>query len=870
MTRRARSSVLLLALLLALLGGGAWVVLAPGGAEAPEGEAAPAPRTRSAEDDARPGLAAGARGRPGGTAPAPARRGAADRAARPRGLLVGRVLAGDRSAPVEGATVLARASAGAAPDGFPAPEVAAEEHRAITGPDGGFGFQDLPLGAWQLRASHPEHGEAEVVGVASAAPPSLRLHLVSRDPTADLVLVRVLDGRGGPAAGVAVRMTFDVGGAHRTEVTDAEGFARFTGVPRRAGNAMGFVEAASDAGRARSPFSLEWRHHEPERAVVLRLAPAGALAGRLIGVPVERPDGVVAGVVAGGVAGVVVEAWSLTGGRGMWSSGVPTATTADAEGRYRFDALPAGTYTVFLRGGQRLVARTPRDERYAREGAPEYVPHEVKVEAGAEATLDLEVVPAARLEGRVTEALTGRAVAGARVEVTLPQGPGDYSERYRRSGVHLWRLDGPWPDARRHPLTFRVTATDATGRYAVDGLLAGPYRVTVVPDGALAFDRQEPVVLAEGATTTLSHLLPEGGSLELVASPFASLGVRRVEDGAMLAAFLTPQGSLGAVVVPGLPAGEHELVAVHSDASVAPVPVARFSIRPGETTYLDVTDTGTHRLVLRLLDRGAPVAGAFIGVESRPYHALRTDDAGRVSFALTRYQDAGQTRVTVGLAPRGVLTVVVPFAARVSETDLALPTGSIELQAPRRTQVVAVGLASDEPPGQWRLGRNATAEAGDDGVARLGLLPAGRCQLTLTFPSGAVLTREVEVGEGPLALAVREPAIGSVRIRVVDRSGAPRPGVRLHVRSLPDDLRPDLPLDERWRYGVVQGGSDPRTADDGTWLLPALVVGLVRVNAWVQPSGAFAMATETATADAKVEAGVETEVVLTLAPPDAK
>lgn len=859
MTRRARASTPLLALLLALFGGGAWIVLAPGPEATPGREPATAPAAQPSEDDARPGLAASGRGRRGGAepGPAPARAGTVDRAARPRGLLVGRVVAGDPAAAVEGATVLARASAGAAPDGFSAPEVVAEVRRATTGPDGVFALQDLPFGAWHLVASHPEFGDAEVVGVASASPPSLRIHLAPRDPTADLVLVRVLDGREAPAAGVTVRMTFDVAGASRTEVTDAEGLARFPSVPRRSGNRTGFVEAVSDAGRARSPFSLEWRHHVLERAVVLRLAPAGALTGRLLGVPVER------------TAGVVVEAWSLTGGRGMWSSGVPSATAADAEGRYRFDALPAGTYTVFLRGGQRLVARTARDSRYPREDAPEYVPHEVKVEPGAEATLDLEVVPAARLEGRV-EGFSGLAVAGARVEVTLPQGPWDYSDRYRRHGVHFWRMDGPWPDARRHPLTFRVTATDAAGRYAVDGLLAGPYRVTVVPEGALAFDRLEPVVLAEGATTTLMHRLPEGGALELVASPTASLGVRRVEDGAMLAAFLTPRGATGAVVVPGLPAGEHDLVAVHSDESVPPVVVARFSIRPGETTFLDVTDTGTHRLTLRLLDQGAPVAGAVVGVEQQPYHALRTDEAGRVSFALTRYQDAGQTRVSVGLRPRGGLTIVVPFATRVSETDLHLPAGSIDLRAPRGTKVRVASLLSDSPPGRWRLGHDAAAEAGGDGGARLARLPAGPYQLTITFPSGLVVTRAVEVGEGAFALEVREPAIGSVRVRVVDRSGAPRARVRLHVRSLPDDVRPDLPMDERWHHGVAQGGSDPRTADDGTFFLPALAVGHVRVNAWVQPSGPFAMATETATADAQVESGVETEVVLTLAPPDAK
>ena len=557
---------------LALAAGGAWLLLGDRTLEpAGRGRRGPGAGGRDAQG---PASLLAARGAPPDAEP---ERGAAppmrpaSRSTRPLGVLRGVVASGRTHVPVAGATVVARPTGGVVPDGFSADGPPDDRRTATTDAEGRFVLEGVPVGAWTVAVTHAEEGEASGVGASGPDAAWLLLYPMPRVAGADDVVVRVVDAGQRPVAGARVELASDMGGPARVETADAEGLARFADVASVGDMAMGWATATGPEGIGRTA----WRHARRSRApdalpVVVTLAAAGAIEGRLVVPPGESPKG------------IAVEAWSMTGGGGIWTTGLATTATADAEGRWRVDGLPAGVMSLVVRPVRGLRLAVARQEgANVAEGMTEYDMGRVTVEAGRTAHADLTLVRGGKLAGRVVALASGSPIAGVRVEAHLPQGPWDYSERYRREGVHFWRLDGPWPDARRHPLTFRVLATDADGRYVLDGLLPGPWRVTVAPRGALGFDRREDVPVKDGETTTLDHALVAGGTLELVAVPFSSLGVRRKGDGAMLTTFLTPSGATGAATLPGLPAGAYELVHAHSDPAQRPIPVADFEIRPG-------------------------------------------------------------------------------------------------------------------------------------------------------------------------------------------------------------------------------------------------------------------------------------------------
>ena len=184
-----------------------------------------------------------------------------------------------------------------------------------------------------------------------------------------------------------------------------------------------------------------------------------------------------------GVCHVVVELQGATAsvsGRLTWPDGSagsgllvlaldaqrnPKMASADAEGAYRIEGLPAGPVT--------LSARTPPGQPTDRKGS---VQAQVDLGAGADVVQDLVLAEArCTLAGRVTDAL-GAPLADVPVE----------------AGEHL--VAGSLTLG----LGFQATRTDAQGRYRLEGLPPGRYRGEVSAEA-----------LAERAVR------PEGRSLDL-------------------------------------------------------------------------------------------------------------------------------------------------------------------------------------------------------------------------------------------------------------------------------------------------------------------------------------------------------------------
>ncbi|MCE9635221.1 MAG: carboxypeptidase regulatory-like domain-containing protein [Planctomycetes bacterium] len=162
-------------------------------------------------------------------------------------------------------------------------------------------------------------------------------------------------------------------------VTGADGKAEF---PDLASGHWTFV--ASAAGRARGAAkSVELRGGETPDEVVIRLAKGYSLRGRVVD-PERVP---VSGAVV--LAGAVTDAWDAG------SAATRSRAVSDAEGKFTFDTLDAGTVSLSV----------------GRSGAVPSWRSNVRVPGVEE--IDLVLRPTGSIEGRVTQKETGAAVVGA-------------------------------------------------------------------------------------------------------------------------------------------------------------------------------------------------------------------------------------------------------------------------------------------------------------------------------------------------------------------------------------------------------------------------------------------------------------------------
>ena len=782
------------------------------------------------------------------------------RSARPRGVLRGIVQSGRTHEPLAGATVRARMKRGEVPAGMTLDATSPEGAAARTDAQGRFVFPSLPAGAWQIDVKDSIHGQASEMAIAGNDPPWMLLFLTPPKDTSRHVRVRVVDAHARPVEGARVRCVLPGDTVPREGVSDEAGLAAIPLGDAYAG-AGGWVTATASQGTGRVYWHGARRNlirstTGPQEVV---LAATGSIRGRVTAtgsVDVAGKRVVAASLVAWSSHGVALEHQAVT----------------NEEGAFRFDDLPAGRYTMFIEPPPGW--RMDLDQGTAQHLPDDWKPLTPSVDVGAVTVCDLPLVPGATLRGRVLGP-EDRPLANCRVEVLLPQGNFDYPERSMRAGVHLWRLDSPSRVTWRSPLTFRTAVTDAQGRYEFVGLFPGPHRVRVLPDRDLSFEQRESVVLHDGRAVDLEHRLQPAGTLELTGQPFDSLGVRRRGADSVTAAFITPQGSVGAVMLPGLAVGPWEVVKLHSDPALPQVPIASFTVREGAVTYVDVSNAGNTEVRLVVRDAGHPVAGAWVTRPGRGQGARKTDEDGVVSWRTTTFGRTWNATVLVDVPLPDVVSLEGKVPVDAGEIALDVPPGAIRLtvrhddgrpaahatvtlRAKRRVRRGGAGVY---------LGTGTHDRTTDThGVATWRGVPPGTYELMARLPSGgARVTTEVTVADMAVDVQAQAPPSGAIRVRVLHEDGRPAIGIPVGISVVPRGAPPPRHGPGRKSRAVSLNEQGWQTDADGVFLATGVPAGTATVYAWVMPPGART-ASHNARAEVSVAVDDTLEVTLRLLP----
>lgn len=685
-------------------------------------------------------------------------------------------------------------------------------------------FEGLPAGTYALEGVAPDGRWARrTFGVFPGSALELTLPTTIRPRSLD---VRVLGTNGRPVAGARVEVVGALAGnsigppvpeepSEGLATSDADGRAIFAGDFSRAL----FVAQAPDGRTGRAVFPADPRKRTKETEVLLVVDAPGALEGRLTGL---QPDL---------LPRAHVRAYALSGSNPYHTTLQRALDVRVLEGRYRFDALPAGKWTLTLEDpdGARLVLG--RMNAWQEELANSLAPLEVEVRAGVTSVQDLAVVRGAVLEGRV-RTLSGEPVAGAEVRTTFAPETSNFPDGFRVLGVNVWRHDSAYVG--EHPLTHRGARTDAEGAYRLAGLPPGKLRVEVLAAG-LSYDRREDVELVDGETARLEHVLEPCGAIEGVEPNAGYLGVRRLGDERPRMIAVLPKD--GRFAFPGLEAGRWRLESVHSNASIEPVPLVEVDVLAGETTWVDLGAVERPvRIAGRVLDGRGPVAGA--GVELYPLRKV-TDAEGRFLFWRSFSQrGAGYHGPSLDVRHGDLLSrfEVLPLAGGGWEGDVLLGTESLRVQAfdvqgAAASVVLDLSMELDRAnEGGVKLTR-IRGLVRVDGEETIDALAPGPCRLEATFENGSVFAAQVE-------LPTREPVV----LRAPP-SGELELTLRLADGSIPSEASVSVwtwtgagPPPEDADAFAEQGARRGADADEGgRAILRGVAAGEIQVIAFARP-----------------------------------
>jgi protocatechuate 3,4-dioxygenase beta subunit len=764
-----RSRIAWLAALIAL---GALVALwlrdpqGPSPTDARPGRTAPEPSPGAAEPEPAPraGAEPSARSEVAvASAPAavpaklPAERGRAD-------LEV--VVVDARGTAVGNALVRVRSHTGPRPELYALADDRGVERAKTADANGRAHFSELPTGPYEVLAS-ANAGEppASVRAALETPSSSVRVQLNESGLDALEVLVRVQGARGEPIAGATVELTGAAGNLRagriegpieRSADTDELGIARFSDPGLHGLVALAVV---SDG---RKGSATAWTRQEVQRAhreggLLVRVGAPASLRGALLGLPADR------------LGGARVRARLSNKSVPYYTHHGRDFETQVVDGRYAFEDLAPGTYTLLLddSGGARL--QLPRWEESLENSVK---PLEVVLAPGAEVALDLSVAGGGVLEGLVLDE-SGAPLAGALVRATYAPRTSNVPDGFYVRGVNVWRFDSDSGGEDDHPETHRRARSDAHGRYRLAGLHPGRHRVEVAVSGRV-YDRREDVALEEGATARLEHVLAPAGALQGIARGGGYLGVQRASESApRMVAIVSNEGLF---CFPGLEPGAWTVMHFHSDARVAPVPLVEVEIEAGRTTWVDLDRDVVLpvRIAGRVVDGAGPVAGAAV-ISSRK--RVATDPQGRFEF-----QSAFPWTAWVALSvERGGLRTEFSFPG--------MDPGATRWEGELALGDLPLAVRTEDPDGQgvpaqlsfW-LSSSERAEirevhseglkTGPTGERVVAGLHAGSYEIRASFADGAEVLRQVALPRGD-ALVLRAPPVGSVDVLVRHPDGRP-------------------------------------------------------------------------------------------------
>lgn len=401
---------------------------------------------------------------------------------------------------------------------------------------GRFAFTTLPAGAYRIEA----HSESSLPFQAEGIAADGEALTIVLEPGASLSGRIVVKGTGEPVEGATVHVLPQDSSAPHRVLSDENGSFHASGLERIPCDvrvlARGYLPAAAGPS---TPGD--------EEAVVVELAPAGAVSGRVVEASGNPADGL-----------DVILAWEEAAGpaakrRRRFRAPGPAVHTG-SDGSYRIPLDRAGCARVLVRGGRYLETRSDL----------------LGVEDPAEGISGIDIV--VEQSGRVTGTVLGergRPVRGAFVEV---RGVPEESEELP-SGAELGSEEGGPGQRRaqsRRLLAFlmgrRSGRADARGYFEFSGLESGRYELTARASGHVDF-RSGPFSLRQGEERELGvQLEPEltisGRVLSSDGELIPSAEVAIVEDSRGGESRRTLAGILGAYRIGKLRSGSYTLRAI--------------------------------------------------------------------------------------------------------------------------------------------------------------------------------------------------------------------------------------------------------------------------------------------------------------------
>ena len=706
---------------------------------------------------------------PAGAARAPVR------VALTRGRLVQGIIADPQGVPIPGAEVALLPVAATGDGGYS--WSASARRTSTTDARGAFEFPGTPPGRHELTANHPDH--VRVLAAAFDVPSgegAKDLGTLTLEAGATIEGV-VRDFRGGPVGGARVSAhqgNIDPRRLHEPEiraaVTETDGTFRIGGLRDEPADivvvAEGYARSETTAVRPQAGALIE-----------VQLGEGARLVGRVLDADGE------------GTANAFVSL-SLDRGpiisRTAWSTYPPRHdTTTDGDGRFHFDALGPGPWSVQV-AGEQLAEDV---------GA-------IRLRPGEQREIELRLLVQGRLAGVVTNAF-GEPVAGAQVLIQSLDPAGQVTGT--RSGP---RADaGGAYEAQRVPSgPARVVARHPAYRDGVREVVIKPGRNVVDLELRPGWEISGSVATADGLPVALARVEAhpvEPGSLDELA------GARRR---------LPPRGPLqvatdqdGTYRIGGLDNGRYSLRA-HADG-YARAASGRFPVRVEGRSVAGI-DFVLHRgIAIRGVVTGRPPE-AFAGIsvraaQERLLGGMTTPDLeGRFQL-----DELGPGRWTVSAEERDGRTVersltleIGPGKAFVElnfEPGLTL-TGEIRSQG----QPLAGGEVL-VVEGTRRYGPARTARIDQQSRFRIDGLAAGSYKVLVAEPNGVTHSRQIEIqGDQDILVDLDPPAV--LTGTVIDRATRqPLAGVNLIAIVVDTEAEVAPGAEEEWTpAGSAQSNAD--------------------------------------------------------------
>jgi hypothetical protein len=606
---------------------------------------------------------------------------------------------------------------------------------ASTDLEGRFRFAHVPAGAYRLlveAAGFPTTEKAPVSAPSDGA-------AVTVDGEGRSIVGRV-SAAGAAVAGARVLLAPDGGGPLRETVTRAGGGFAFGGL----GAGQYAVRAVSGDAASSPVRAIEAGESPAAPPVQLELSAGRAIAGRVI------DD------AGAALAEVPVRIETDTGAPG--DDPLPTIVASDRAGNFGALLFP---------GGYRLTASRPG---YVLRRAPTV---DARGKAGPDlAKVVLELVRGARVFGKVVDP-RGATAAGARVrclasaieDLTVQIGPLPLAAEAASMPSGAGRALG----------TTRAAVADRDGRFVIDDLIPGRYRVEVAHGGAEPF-RSDEFVLAPGERRDVGKLALQPGfpvTGRVVDESGSPIDGARVVVGAGGGASAASAG-LVAVTDPGgsfalsLPVGSYRLAASAPGRgrAEAAVDVAAGASPPALQIRLIRAEATLEGLVRD--DGGRPLARARLAVwpadavdpgtapGATPIASAVADVGGH--FRLTPLP-AGDARLEIR-HPDYPTSVHAVTAGTYANLTVPFPGGIAgEVKAKITGAAIARGRLEAVGPG----GAKATADVKRDGTFRLLRLVPGHWRLTVVATGYRNAEQELEV---PPSSNLGEASVRDLRVEL--------------------------------------------------------------------------------------------------------